>query len=55
MNVLAKVIHYLQEEGLFGEGGGKRKLQGGFDLFLKVFCAVYSLYFLYTTFFGLVS
>jgi hypothetical protein len=22
MNVLAKVIHYLQEEGLFGEGGG---------------------------------
>ncbi len=55
MNVFGKVVHYLQEEGLFGEGGGKRKLEGGFDLFLKVFCAAYSLYFLYTTFFGLVS
>jgi TRAP transporter 4TM/12TM fusion protein len=53
--VFSKVIKYLQDEGLFGEGGGKRKLAGGFDLSLKVFCAVYSLYFLYTTFFGLVS
>jgi TRAP transporter 4TM/12TM fusion protein len=55
MGVLGRVIHYLQEEGLFGEGGGKRKLKGSFDLFLKVFCCIYSLFFLYTTFFGLVS
>jgi TRAP transporter 4TM/12TM fusion protein len=55
MSFFGKVIRYLQEEGLFGEGGGKRKLTGGFDLSLKVFCAIYSLYFLYTTFFGLVS
>jgi len=55
MGVFGKVVKYLQDEGLFGEGGGKRKLEGGFDLSLKVFCAIYSLYFLYTTFFGLVS
>jgi TRAP transporter 4TM/12TM fusion protein len=55
MGVFGKVIKYLQDEGLFGEGGGKRKLEGGFDRSLRVFCAVYSLYFLYTTFFGLVS
>src|SRR3970040_1620700 len=55
MGFFGKVIRYLQEEGLFGEGGGKRKLSGGVELFLKIFCAVYSLYFLYTTFFGLVS
>ena len=55
MTIFGKVIHYLQEEGLFGEGGGKRKLEGGYALFLTVFCSAYSLYFLYTTFFGLVS
>ena len=55
MGVFGKVVKYLQDEGLFGEGGGKRKLEGGFDLSLRVFCAIYSLYFLYTTFFGLVS
>jgi TRAP transporter 4TM/12TM fusion protein len=55
VGIFGKVIKYLQDEGLFGEGGGKRKLVGRFDLSLKVFCAVYSLYFLYTTFFGLVS
>ena len=55
MRFFGKVIRYLQEEGLFGEGGGKRKLTGGFDLSLELFCAIYSLYFLYTTFFGLVS
>ncbi len=55
MGFFGKVIKYLQDEGLFGEGGGKRKLEGGYDLALRVFCAVYSLYFLYTTFFGLVS
>ena len=55
VGIFGKVIKYLQDEGLFSEGGGKRKLEGGFDPALKVFCAVYSLYFLYTTFFGLVS
>jgi TRAP transporter 4TM/12TM fusion protein len=55
VGIFSKMIKYLQDEGLFGEGGGKRKLEGGFDLSLKVFCAIYSLYFLYTTFFGLVS
>jgi TRAP transporter 4TM/12TM fusion protein len=55
MGVFGSVVRYLQEEGLFGEGGGKRKLEGGFDLFLKAFCVVYSLYFLYTTYFGLIS
>jgi TRAP transporter 4TM/12TM fusion protein len=49
------MVRYLQEQGLFGEGGGKRKLASGFDLALRIFCAIYSLYFLYTTFFGLVS
>jgi TRAP transporter 4TM/12TM fusion protein len=55
VSIFSKVVKFLQDEGLFGEGAGKRKLTGGFDLSLKVFCAVYSLYFLYTTFFGLVS
>jgi TRAP transporter 4TM/12TM fusion protein len=55
MSVFKRVIRYLQEEVLSGEGGGKRKLAGGFNLFLKGFCVAYSLYFLYTTFFGLVS
>ncbi|MHB8909561.1 MAG: TRAP transporter permease [Syntrophales bacterium] len=55
MGVFGKVIKYLQDEGLFGEGGGKRKLEGWYDTALKAFCTVYSLYFLYTTFFGLVS
>jgi len=55
MNVFGKVIRYLQEQGLFAEGGGKRKLLPGLETVLKVFCAVYSLYFLYTTFFGLIS
>ena len=55
MSIFGNIIKYLQDEGLFGEGGGKRKLEGGFDIALKAFCAVYSLYFLYTTFFGLVS
>ena len=55
MGVFNKVVRYLQEEGLFGEGGGKRKLSGGFDVALKAFCVAYSLYFLYTTFFGLIS
>src|SRR3990172_5039595 len=55
MSFFGKVVRYLQEEGLFGEGAGKRKLSEGFEFSLKIFCAVYSLYFLYTTFFGLVS
>lgn len=55
MSVFTKVIKYVQDEVLFAEGGGKRKLEGGYLLFLKVFCVLYSLYFLYTTFFGLVS
>ncbi len=55
MSIFGNIVKYLQDEGLLGEGGGKRKLDKGFDLALKVFSAVYSLYFLYTTFFGLVS
>src|SRR5512147_1161291 len=55
MSIFGNIVKYLQEEGLLGEGGGKRKLEGGYDISLKVFSAVYSLYFLYTTFFGLVS
>jgi TRAP transporter 4TM/12TM fusion protein len=55
MNIFNRVVKYLQDEGLFGEGGGKRQLSPGFDISLKIFCAMYSLYFLYTTFFGLVS
>jgi hypothetical protein len=44
--IFSKVIKYLQDEGLFGEGGGKRKMEDGFDISLKVFRAVYSLYLL---------
>ena len=55
MSIFGRIVTYLQEEGLLGEGGGKRKLEGGYDIALKIFCAVYSSYFLYTTFFGLVS
>ena len=42
MSIFGKIIKYLQDEGLFGEGGGKRKLEGWYDTALKVFCAVYS-------------
>ncbi|MHB8773050.1 MAG: TRAP transporter permease [Syntrophales bacterium] len=55
MSIFGRIVTYLQEEGLLGEGGGKRKLDKGYDLALKIFCAIYSSYFLYTTFFGLVS
>ena len=49
------MIHYLQEEGLFGEGGGKRKLTGWLRSLPEGLLRAYSLFFLYTTFFGLVS
>jgi hypothetical protein len=47
---------FLREQGLVGEGmAAKRNLQGGYDVATKIIAASFSVFFLYTTFFGLIS
>ena len=46
----------LREQGMSSEGmATTRKLEGVYDVFFKVSAASFSLFFLYTTFFGLIS
>jgi TRAP transporter 4TM/12TM fusion protein len=55
MGVVSEVTRTLQEEALASEMGVTRKLEGGYDVALKIIAAAFSLFFLYTTFFGLIS
>jgi TRAP transporter 4TM/12TM fusion protein len=56
MSVLGALNDFLREQGLIGEGmGTKRNLEGLSGVLLKLFGAAFSLFFLYTTYFGLIS
>ena len=55
MRVISKVTRTIQEEALASEMGATRKLEGWYNAVLKIIAAVFSLFFLYTTFFGLIS
>ena len=56
MGTLGTLNAFLREQGLIGEGmGTKRNLEGLSGILLKVFGAAFSLFFLYTTYFGLIS
>jgi TRAP transporter 4TM/12TM fusion protein len=56
MSVLGALNDFLREQGLIGEGmGTKRNLEGLSGVLLKLVGAAFSLFFLYTTYFGLIS
>ena len=56
MNIFKKLNNFLREQGLIGEGIGRRRsLEGVSGFVFKLFGAAFSLFFLYTTFFGLIS
>ena len=56
MTLFSRVTNFLREEGLLGEGmGTKRPLQGVSAVLHKAFAVAMSLFFLYTTYFGLIS
>jgi len=56
MGIFGILNNFLREQGLIGEGMGKKRTLEGFSGFVfKLFGAAFSLFFLYTTFFGLIS
>jgi TRAP transporter 4TM/12TM fusion protein len=56
MGVFGGINRFLREQGLIGEGmAATRKLEGIYDGLTKFIAASFSLFFLYTTFFGLIS
>lgn len=56
MGVFDTLTGFLREQGLIGEGMGKKRTLEGFSgVLLKLFGAAFSLFFLYTTYFGLFS
>jgi TRAP transporter 4TM/12TM fusion protein len=56
MGIFGLLNDFLREQGLIGEGmGKKRNLQGLSSSAFKLFGAAFSLFYLYTTFFGLIS
>jgi TRAP transporter 4TM/12TM fusion protein len=55
MRIISKVTRTIQEEALASEMGATRKLEGWYNAVLKIIAAAFSLFFLYTTFFGLIS
>lgn len=56
MGIFGILNNFLREQGLIGEGmGKKRTLEGVSGFVFKLFGAAFSLFFLYTTFFGLIS
>jgi TRAP transporter 4TM/12TM fusion protein len=56
MTVFRALSDFLREQGLIGEGmGNKRALQGASGILFRLVGAAFSLFFLYTTFFGLIS
>ncbi len=56
MGFFSKVIHAIRDAAMAGEGlAATRKLEGVYGLVLKIIAAAFSVFFLYTTFFGLIS
>jgi TRAP transporter 4TM/12TM fusion protein len=55
MRVISKVTRTIQDEALASEIGITRKLEGWYEIAVKVIAAAFSIFFLYTTFFGLIS
>lgn len=56
MGILGAVNEFLRQQGLIGEGmGQKRSLEGFSGILVKCFGTAFSLFFLYTTYFGLIS
>ena len=56
MTIFQRLNSFLREQGLVGEGmGTKRSLEGFSAHGFKLFGAAFSLFYLYTTFFGLIS
>ena len=56
MSIFGILNNFLREQGLLGEGlSKKRTLKGVSGFVFKLFGAGFSLFFLYTTFFGLIS
>jgi TRAP transporter 4TM/12TM fusion protein len=56
VGVFGGITRFLREQGLLGEGmAATRRLEGMYDVFAKFIAASFSLFFLYTTFFGLIS
>ena len=56
MGIFGRITRLLREQGLSSEGmAATRRLEGIYDVFSKVIAASFSLFFLYTTFFGLIS
>ncbi len=55
MEIISKVIRTIIQEALSSEVAVTRKLGGWYHLIAKMSAAAFSLFFLYTTFFGLIS
>jgi TRAP transporter 4TM/12TM fusion protein len=56
MGFFGGITRVLREQGMSSEGmATTRKLEGVYDVLFKVIAASFSLFFLYTTFFGLIS
>ncbi len=56
MKFLSKITKSIRDESIASETmAATRKLKGGYDLALKIMAVCFSLFYLYTTFFGLIS
>ena len=55
MEILSRVIRKIRDEALASEMATSRKLEGWYGIAVKVIAVSMSLFFLYTTFFGLIS
>ncbi len=55
MKILSGLTRKIRDEALASEMATTRKLEGGYGIAVKVIAASMSLFFLYTTFFGLIS
>jgi TRAP transporter 4TM/12TM fusion protein len=55
MGLLSKGIRIIREEALASEMATTRKLTGWYNIAVKIVALSFSLFFLYTTFFGLIS
>ncbi|NWF92772.1 MAG: TRAP transporter permease [Syntrophaceae bacterium] len=54
-DLVSRVFRRMRDEALSSERAGTRKLQGWYDIVFKIVAISFSLFFLYTTFFGLIS
>lgn len=52
---ISRLINFIREKMMAGEVATTRKLKGIYDLIFKIIAASFSIFFLYTTFFGLFS